>query len=77
MNVAWAKETIFCAKQDMKIEPIETVDNLKYLGTDKKNKAMFLKKCSQRSYLLRKLSHLVVSQQFLELAYIKPSLRAL
>lgn len=41
MNVATTKETIFCTKQDMKIEPIETVDNLKYLGREKRRDYAF------------------------------------
>ena len=83
INVAKTKELIMCTEQDLEIEPVsfdgqhvETVNNLKYLGTVldcqvsfSENTEYVFKKCSQRLYLLRRLRGFGVSQQILELVY--------
>ena len=84
INVAETKELIMCCtKQHLITEPVsldgqhvETVEHFKYLGTVldtqvsfSENTEYIFKRCSQRLYLLRKLSGLGVSRQILELVY--------
>lgn len=58
INMAKTKELIICTKQ-VENSQFHLMANMEYIFT----------RCSQRLYLLRKLSDLSVSQQILELVY--------